>query len=172
MPNLDNLIKTIKESQKTLFIMCGFPYAGKSFVAEELRKHSDFVYVSIDAIFRAHGFDWDVNKLPNTDEWQKIFNESYEEVIMALTQGKNVLYDSTNQTIVSRNKLREVAQSVSANTSVLYIQSSVETVWKRWEKNVTNQNRSVVSKDLVQTTIDTFEIPTIEENSITVMNDK
>ena len=171
MPNLDDLIKTIKESQKTLFILCGFPYAGKSFVAEELQKRTDIVYVSIDAIFHAHGFDWNTNKLPNPYEWQKIFNESYEEAIMALTQRKNVLYDSTNQTIVSRNRLREVAHSVDANACVVYIKSSVEKVWKRWNENQEKSTRSVVNKDLVRITIDAFEVPTDNENVITIIND-
>ena len=170
MPNLDDLIKTIKESQKTLFILCGFPYAGKSFVAEELQKRTDIVYVSIDAIFHAHGFDWDTNTLPDTEAWQKIFNESYEEAIMALTQGKNVLYDSTNQTIASRDKLREVATTVGATACVVYIKSSVETVWNRWEENQKNPTRSMVSKDLIQMTINQFEVPTDNENVITIIN--
>lgn len=68
MPNLDSLLKTVKNSQKTLFILCGFPYAGKSFVAEELRKNADIVYVSIDAIFHEYGFNWDSNTLPNAND--------------------------------------------------------------------------------------------------------
>ena len=170
MANLDDLIKTIKESQKTLFILCGFPYAGKTFVAEELRKGTDIVYVSIDAIFHEQGFDWDVNKLPNPDEWQKIFNESYDETRESLDQGKNVLYDSTNQTIASRNILREVATSVGANSCVIYIKSSTEAVWNRWGENQKNQTRSVINRDLVQMTIDMFEEPTVNESVIIVDN--
>lgn len=89
---------------------------------------------------------------------------------MALTQGKNVLYDSTNQTIVSRNKLREVAHSVDANACVVYIKSSLETVWNRWEENQKNPTRSMVSKDLIQMTINQFEVPIDNENVITIIN--
>lgn len=170
MPNLDELIKTIKESQKTLFILCGFPYAGKSFVAEELRKHTDVVFVSIDTIFRAYGFDWDTNTLPNNEAWQKIFDESYEKTKEELIAGKNVLYDSTNQTIASRDKLREVVTTVGATACVIYIKSSAETVWKRWEENQKNQTRSVVSKELMQMTIDMFEEPTVNENVLVIVN--
>ncbi len=170
MPNLDELIKTINESQKTLFILCGFPYAGKSFIAEELGKHTDIVIVSIDTIFHSHGFNWDTNKVPNPGEWQVIFDESYNEIKELLDQGKNVLYDSTNQTINSRKKLRDVAASVGADARVLYIQSSVETVWKRWEENQRNPRRSSVNKELVQMTIDMFEEPTKEESVILVSN--
>lgn len=108
-----------------------FSVCRKSFVAEELRKHTDIVFVSIDTIFRAHGFDWDTNTLPDTEAWQKIFDESYEKTKEELKAGKNVLYDSTNQTIASRDKLREAATTVGATACVIYIKSSVETVWKR-----------------------------------------
>ncbi|MBP9749471.1 MAG: AAA family ATPase [Candidatus Pacebacteria bacterium] len=170
MPNLDELIKTIKESQKTLFILCGFPYAGKSFVAEELRKRTDIVCVSIDAIFGAHGFDWDTNTLPDTEAWQKIFDESHEKTKAELKTGKNVLYDSTNQTITSRDRLREVASTVGGDACVIYIKSSMETVWNRWEENQKNQTRSVVSKELMQMTIDMFEEPTVNESVLVIEN--
>lgn len=170
MPNLDELIKTIKNSQKTLFILCGFPYAGKSFVAEESRKHTDIVFVSIDTIFHTHGFDWDTNTLPDIEMWQDIFDESYEKTKEVLSTGKNVLYDSTNQTAASRDKLREVATSVGANSCIIYIKSSTEIVWKRWEENKKNPTRSVVSRELIQMTIDMFEEPTVNENVLIVEN--
>lgn len=82
-----------------------------------------------------------------------------------------MLYDSTNQTLASRDKLREIARSAGAGTMVIYVQCSPETVWRRWEENQKNPNRSVVSKNLVQMTIDQFEVPTEDENIITITND-
>lgn len=61
MLNLHNLISIVKNSEKTLFILCGFPYAGKSYIANELRKQADIEFVSIDSIFHDHGFNWDTN---------------------------------------------------------------------------------------------------------------
>lgn len=171
MPNVDTLIQTIHGSKRTLFILCGFSYAGKSFIAREFKKSTDVVYVAIDDIFHRHGFDWNTNTLPSNDEWQNIFDESYTISTDALKEGKNVLYDSTNQTLASRNKLREVAYSVGAKTIVIYVQCSPETVWKRWEKSAREKNRPSVSKDLVQMTIDQFEAPTDAENVITIIND-
>jgi len=170
MPDLNKLALLIQSSQKTLFILCGFPYAGKSYVANILREEVTIELVSIDSIFYSHKFDWDTNTLPNKEEWQQIFNESYKKVKETLMQDKNVLYDSTNQTLKSRNKLREIATSVRANTKVIYIQSPAETVWKRWEENQKNMNRSVVSKKLVQATIDMFEEPTVNEDVIVIKN--
>jgi gluconate kinase len=45
-----------------------------------------------------------------------------------------------------------------------------EIVWTRWEENNANRNRSVVSRELVQTTIDTFETPTSEEDVLVIVN--
>ena len=170
MPNIDTLISIIQSSQKTLFILCGFPYAGKSFVAKETQKCVNIVYVSIDKIFHKHGFDWNINALPNTEEWQRIFNESYEITKKSLSQGENVLYDSTNQTITSRDKLREIADSVEARTYVIYVKSPIETVWKRWKDSQEDSSRSTVSKELVRMTIDMFEEPTESESVILINN--
>jgi predicted kinase len=108
--------------------------------------------------------------LPDTGTWEQIFNESYEQTKQALMDEKNVLYDSTNQTVASRNKLREIADSVDSDTKVLFVRSPIETVWQRWSENQKNPSRSVVSKDLVQQTIHMFEEPTEEENVIMVDN--
>ncbi len=126
--------------------------------------------VSIDDIFKAKGFDWDTNNLPDNTQWQEIFDESYQNVKGALAQGKNVLYDSTNQTVISRDILRSQADMLGASTCVVYIQSPIVEVWKRWDENNQNPTRSVVSKELVQMTIDTFEEPTESENVIVINN--
>ena len=164
------LVSLIQNSQKTLFILCGFPYAGKSYIAEQLIEQTDIVLVSIDAVFYSQGFNWDSNTLPDTEDWGQIFNESYELTRQALLDGKSVLYDSTNQTVTSRDKLREIANSVGADTKVVFIKSPTETVWKRWKDNQKNTMRSVVSKDLVQQTIDMFEEPKEDENVIVINN--
>lgn len=170
MLDLNNLISQIQNSNNTLFILCGFPYAGKSYVASQLQSQTDIQIVSIDDIFKARGFDWDTNVLPSTSEWEQILNESYEKTKDSLLQGKNVFYDSTNQTVASRNTLRDLADTVGANTCVLYIKTPIETVWRRWEENQNNPKRSVVSRELVQQTIDTFEEPAEAENVLIIEN--
>lgn len=170
MPDLHNLISLLQNSQKTLFILCGFPYAGKSYIAKQLIKETDATFISIDDIFHTHGFDWNSNNLPDTEGWEQIFVESYNRAKRALTNGNSVLYDSTNQTLASRDKLREVADSTGAEAKVVFIKTPVEVVWQRWEENQKDPTRSVVSKELVQQTIDMFEEPTEDENVIVMDN--
>ena len=166
--DISKIIDKIKNSQSTLYILCGFPYSGKSYIAKELVKETNITVVSIDDIFYSKGFSWDDNRLPHAEGWKEIFDISYIQSQDALKIGKNVLYDSTNHTKESRNELRKVALSVNAETVVIYIQAPVETIWERWEENIKTKERSVVSKELVQMTIDSFEIPDTDENVLII----
>jgi predicted kinase len=167
---LENIIEEIADSPHVLYILCGFPYAGKTYLANQILRETDIVFISIDDIFYSRGFDWDTNKLPNEHEWQEIFDESYRQTKETLKSGKGVLYDSTNQTIASRDVLRAIAKECGVDTQIIYVKSDIETVWKRWEENQKNPSRSIVKRELVQMTIDTFEEPTIEEGFIVIEN--
>ncbi len=170
MPNLDHVTEAINAAHGNLFILCGYPYAGKSFIAQQILADTDIAYVSIDDIFHAKGFDWTSNRLPNAAAWEQIFDESYAKTREFLKAGKNVLYDSTNQTIASRDKLREVARLAGANAYVIYIETVVENVWKRWEASLKSKGRHNVSKDLVEETIAMFEVPSDQENMLRIEN--
>lgn len=170
MLDLSSITSNIQDSETTLFILCGFPYAGKSFISTQLQQQTGIQVVAIDDVFKRKGFNWDTNKLPSPIEWDQIFNEVFENIKDNLKRGKNVLFDSTNQTIASRNTLRDTALSVGASTKVIYVKTPIETVWQRWEENRNNPKRSVVSRELVQQTIDMFEEPTESENVVTFYN--
>lgn len=163
-------IHTIRNAKKTLFVLCGLPYAGKSFIAQQILGQSDAIYISIDSIVMKRGFDWNTNKLPTSTQWREIFEESYEAVRDALELGKSVLYDSTNHTFASREALRVLATSAGADTCVIYVKVGADTVWKRWEDNQLSPSRSQISQELVQMTLDTFEEPTSTERTIVVPN--
>jgi tRNA uridine 5-carbamoylmethylation protein Kti12 len=139
-------------------------------MASQILNEANLVFVSIDEIFHRRGFDWNTNKLPNEHEWQEIFDESYRQVKGALQTGRGVLYDSTNQTVASRDKLREIAEERAAKSHVIYVKADIETIWKRWEKNNINPIRSIVRKDLVQMTIDMFEEPEEWEHVTVIRN--
>jgi len=90
--------------------------------------------------------------------------------VQGLPWGKYPLFDSTNHTKESRDALRKVAVMVNSESFVVYIKTPIETVWKRWEENTKNKERSVVSRELVQMTIDGFEIPEKNENVFVIDN--
>lgn len=108
--------------------------------------------------------------LPDTQGWDEIFNNSYELTSGALQAGKSVLYDSTNHTVASRDKLREIATANNVECKVIYVKTFIETIWQRWEENNLNPTRSKVSRELVQKTIDAFDEPAENEEVIIIEN--
>ena len=158
----------INSSQKTLFILCGLPYSGKTYVSERLCAEVGMNVVRIDDILRKRGFDWNTNKLPNEAEWRGILEESYQATKNILERSENVLYDSTNHTLTSREKLRELAKQSGAETAVIFVNTPKSLIWERWEKNIKLTTRSIVAKDLVEMTINAFEPPTQDEHVIEI----
>ena len=165
---VEKIAELVKSSQKTLWILCGLPYAGKTYVAKKILKKADCMYVSIDDILHNFGYDWNANKLPDEEGWKKIFALSYERSREALGAGKSVLYDSTNHTRESRDKLREVARSSGANASVIYVKAPVELVRKRWEENKRTNARFVLDEKLFEKTIEALEPPASDEDPVVV----
>jgi predicted kinase len=166
--DLEDIIDIVRSTKATLFILCGLPYSGKTFVAKKILAGADCVYVSIDDLFHKAGYDWTTNKLPDKQGWDLLFKASYDATKDALKASKSVLYDSTNHTRQSRDALREVARSVDANSFVLFVDVPADLILTRWEANKLNPTRSVVAKELVLQTIDSFERPTEDEHLLTV----
>jgi predicted kinase len=168
--SLDEIISIIKSEHKTLYILCGYPYSGKTFIANKIIATADCVLVSIDRIFYDQDYDWTTNRLPDADGWKAIMDIVYQTIRDALRAGKNVLYDSTNQTRASRDALRDVAQEEDVESHVILVDVPPETVYARWEANSKNPTRSVVSKKLLEMTINSFERPTEDERVLLLTN--
>ncbi|MCX6738554.1 MAG: ATP-binding protein [Candidatus Parcubacteria bacterium] len=166
--NLEKVIDKIRTSDRTLFILCGLPYSGKTFFSEKIRKEVDCAYVSIDDIFHSYDYDWNTSTLPDEKAWDEIFLEASEQTKNALARGENVLYDSTNHTRRSRDELRSIAGCFGAQTLVIYMEVSPEIVRSRRLKCIENNDRHVVHEKLVEMTIADFESPTKDENVLCI----
>ncbi len=167
---IEDVIQLINNSNKTLWILCGLPYSGKTYTGKNILEQTSCVYVSIDNILAELHYDWNANKLPDEAGWRKVFDISYQQTQEALQKGLSVLYDSTNHTRASRDKLREVASSVGADAKVIYINVSKEVAIERWQENKKQRNRFVLDENLLHSTINSMEIPDNDENVITIKN--
>lgn len=162
--NLKKNINKIRTSHKTLFILCGLPYSGKTFFAEKIKKEVDCAHVSIDDIFHSYSYDWNTNTLPDEKAWGEIFSEAAEQTKNALARGENVLYDSTNHTRISRDALREMARSVGSEAFVVYVDAPQDLIYSRRSESAIKKDRHIVDEKLVQMTVDAFEPPMESEN--------
>ncbi len=150
-----------------LYIFCGLPFSGKTTLAKEILKtRPDLVFVSIDDIKFAHGFLWSEGERMTTEEWQKIFDESYEKTQRALKDGKSVLYDSANQSRISRDTLREIAKEVGADSKVIFMNISEKIVRERWRQNQESKERFHLPERFFNAAFDNYEPPTEDENLV------
>lgn len=167
---ISELILLLKTAEPRLFILCGLPYSGKTYLSDRLRAVVPITYVCIDEILKDRGYDWDKSLLPDQKGWHQVFEESYERSREALMSGCSVLYDSTNHTKISRDMLRAIAAHAGVKARVLYIKVSSETIWRRWEEIRKTKQRSLIPHELVEKTIVAFEIPHEDEDYIEIEN--
>lgn len=172
MYNIKNLADTVKNSEAKLYIFCGLPYAGKTYLLKQWQaQHPDLIsIVSLDSVFEEFGYSWDEDRQPDEAGWKKILAQAKTEIVAALSINKSVFYDSTNHTKISRDKLKQVAETAGKEAVVVYVKSDPSTVWARYEDNAQNKTRPQVNRTLVQEVIDTFEEPTTDENVLVIQN--
>ncbi len=154
----------------TLYIMCGLPFSGKSELAKKLADHFNWDIVEIDTIKSQLGFR-DIWKAMKPDDWQKIFDISFQPITHSLKQGKSVIHDSTNQTKIARDTLRKIAQEMGCKSSVVYLDISFDEAKKRWKKNRITKQRMDLPKWAFDAACDNFESPVNEKNAIIIYQD-
>ena len=150
----------------TLYILCGLPFSGKTVLAKQLTDKLGFAVVGIDAIRENRGFSWEDNEKVTTEDWQSIFQESYDRTLALLARGKSIIYDSANQDRISRDRLRALAAKGGYPTRVIFMDVPEREVRGRWLQNQKSGQRFHLPEKWFQAAIDTFEPPTADENVI------
>ena len=144
----------------TLFILCGYPFAGKSTLCQKIVSHADnVVHYCIDSFFDQHPELKD-----EEDRWEFVFQYGRELSCKALKSGKHVLYDATNYLEKERAKLRRMAQDCGGDCAVLYVEIPKDVARHRLEENRGTLSRKDVDEDAWEEVTGDFEVPSPEEN--------
>lgn len=155
----------------TLYILCGYPFAGKSTLAKALIQKFGLTKIAIDEINRELGVGKDFNKPITPQEWQKTYDIYHDRIHDTLKAEKSVIVDTVAHTRKSRDALRKIAHENNAESVVLYVNTPLDIVKERWLKNRIKQEREDVRDTDFNTVINNFEIPSKDENVITIPND-
>src|SRR5690242_17359837 len=94
--------------QPRLYILCGFPFSGKTTLARELLSRLGLAYVSIDAINTERGVGLE-GKSISPQAWDVTYRLAYDRLADALSVGQSVLFDHVNFTRGQRDELRTIA---------------------------------------------------------------
>ncbi len=150
-------------SSPTLYILCGYPFAGKSTVTKALIEHNNFTLVGLDEINNDRGIGFD-GKPISSEEWAKTYQEAYRQIGELLGQGKNVIYDATNFTKQQRDEPRDIARKHNGLAKVIFIDVPKEVVVKRWQDNRKTNSRFDVRDEDFSQVVDNFQKPTEDED--------
>ncbi len=150
----------------TLYIFCGLPFSGKTTLANAIRNKANLVFVSIDDIKIARGFTWTEDENISAEEWQEIFADACQKTKNALKTGRSVLYDSANQTLESRDKLRQIAKECGAEAIVIFMNIPEKIVEERWQNNRETAKRFHLPERFFRAAFSNYEPPAKDENII------
>lgn len=138
-----------------MIILVGLPRSGKSTWIEEYQKKNDCLVVSNDWI-RENIFHVKYYHSINPALW----TISDGCIRILLSQGKTVLVDGVNHTKFVRGEFIKTGNDMNADIEIVYISTPLETCLKRNDKIPEERLRSMAEE---------FEIPTINEASITIV---
>ena len=140
--------------------MCGLPFSGKTQVSKMLENFMPAVRISSDEIW--------VNsiKMQGDISSEVIRNICKNLIKDELIKGSIVVYDDTNSTLIMRDEITSIANSLGLLSCVLYLNISTNDLSKRIEQNKIDKFHHEVSDyELTKVKI-SFEVPTKLENLI------
>ena len=102
-----------------LFLMLGYPGAGKTTAAKLIAKHTNALHIWADEHRRSHYPEPHYSEAENTT----LYNKLNTQAATALLQGKSVVYDTAFNHFADREKLRNIATAANADAVVVWVQT-------------------------------------------------
>jgi predicted kinase len=125
----------------TLFLICGFPFAGKTMLERALLKRVDLARVDVDDTKRQlFGAATSDAQLSQTD-WTQIYAETDRQIGRYLRAGRSVADASRNFRRDERTVARQVAAAGHANLVTIFVDTPEEVVRGRLAENRIAQTR-------------------------------
>lgn len=152
---------------KTLYIMCGVGFAGKSTLAKKIAEYTGATLVSQDAMYFEK--EEELNIDPDSDEqWRMILDMSQNRIKEELNKGNSVVFDDTSLQVNNRDELRRIAKETGAETKVVFLDTPIEVQKERQAKNRITGERHDVEQHHLDKAIEDLQPPTEDEHVIVV----
>lgn len=139
----------------TLYILCGFPYSGKSLLSKEIEKTTSIKRVSFDDIYD------NLTKSNKDTTYEVGLKEVRDELIKNLKAGNSIVYDSTNLTSESRNNLKKLAENAGAQAKVVYLETPTVEIYRRRAQSIIDKShRNTLTEKDMENAVGRLEAPT------------
>jgi len=146
---------------KSLYLLCGLAFSGKSTLAAALSSHLGAAVVSLDQINAARGLDGGAGIPP--EEWGRTHQQALVEVEQALRSDLSAIVDDTNCFRFLRDNYRSVARRCGVETTVIYLDVPVSVALARLRSNEETGARSGMTEPVFVDLVEKFEPPAADE---------
>jgi len=143
--------------------MCGVGFSGKSTLSKKIAEYTGSVLVSQDGMYFEKKDELNIDQ-DDDNQWQMLSGFCHERILENLKLGKSVVFDDVALRFEHREKLRELARSVGANTKVIFLDTPIEIQKERQMRNLITKERHDVEQRYLDQAIAELEIPTENEN--------
>ncbi len=106
-------------AKPTLYMMLGFPGAGKTTVARIIEQLTGAVRLSSDQV-RSETYD---KPSFSEEEHQELYDKINRLTEGYLSQGRDVIYDANLNRYIHRLEKYDIAEKVGANTKLVWVQT-------------------------------------------------
>jgi|SRR3989344_3670602 len=154
---------------QTLFILCGEAFSGKSTLAKKIAEKYGAKVVGIDEVYFATESILALENTPDEDDsslWKNLWTVVFQGIKNHLLLGNSVIVDDNCFRLSRRDELRSLAKEMDVKTALVYIDTPMEVLKERKEKNKVSKERHDVPSAWMEEDSNKFERPTEVENPI------
>ena len=114
---------------RTLYLVCGAPFSGKTTLAKHIAERTHSHYISLDDLMRARGLD--LSQSQPVEEWEKAHHQCIQLLHTLMKQGINVVLDDTLFLKWLRDRYRNVALEHQYQVVTVYLAIPLAELEKR-----------------------------------------
>lgn len=157
-------------NKPSLFILLGVPGSGKSYFASNIVESYGGLWLNSDKTrVELYGPNWDTEVTDPKLRYEAVFSKMNDTVLKELSKGSDVFFDANNHKKEHRDEFRKLAESVGANTIVLYVNTPEEVSDMRAvNRKVSPYQNPTMSAEKLQKHKNLFEAPYPDEETISI----
>ena len=149
---------------KTLYLLCGMPFSGKTTISKSVAQYLDISYISLDEINESRGL-FGGEGIP-VEEWEKTHHLAMEQLKNLMPSQHDIILDDTNCFRWLRDRFRNLAAGYNYQTTIIFLDIPYAEIEKRIAANNKTQTRNKVKPEIIEQMNQTFEPPQADEKTI------
>ncbi|MDF5734618.1 MULTISPECIES: ATP-binding protein [unclassified Nostoc] len=155
---------------KTLYLLCGLAFSGKSTLAKAIVNYLNCAYVSLDDINKERGLGFGGDGI-SVEEWENTHQIAIGLLDNLMQLEQDIILDDTNCFRWLRDRFREVAKRHNYKTKVIYLDVPLEEIYIRMQMNEQTKKRQGIKKEIFAQLIQNFQLPEVDENILLFNNE-